>query len=83
MTFYTLAVSGADRVRGVHSEFAGRSTADLLHILTLLGVGIAVVFAVLITVNYVQQQGRKKQEARHRAELEEKLSQARHTRMCS
>ena|GEM_PF-4904747 len=83
MTFYTLAVSGVDRVRGVHSEFAGRSTADLLHIMTLAGIGIVVVFAVLIIANYIQQQGRKKQEARHRAELEAKLRQAGRTRVYS
>ena len=76
MTFYTLAVSGADRVRGVHEEFAGRTTGHVLDVLTLVGIGTAVLFAVLIVANYVQQRRQKTQEAQHRAELEARLHRA-------
>ncbi len=77
MTFHILAVTGVERLNAVHSDFAGRDTGNLVKVLTLLGVGIAVLFGVMAIVNYVQQQGRKRREVLHRAEVDAKLSQTR------
>ena len=76
MTFHTLAVTGVERLNAVHSNFAGRDTGNLVKVLTLLGVGIAVLFGVLAVVHYVQQQGRKRREVLHRAEMDAKLGRA-------
>jgi len=73
MTFYTLAVTGAERLNAVRSDFAGRDSGNLVKVLTLLGVGIVVLFGILAVVNYVQQQGRKKREVLHRAEVDAKV----------
>ena len=76
MQFYTLAVSGADRVRAVHEDFAGRTTSDLLNVVAMLGIGAVVLFAILIIVNRIQEHGKRIKEARHRAEVEARLRRA-------
>ena len=76
MTFYTLAVSGGDRVRAVHEEFAGRGTDDVLNMLYMLFAGAAIMFGVLALANYVQSRVSKRENSRHRAEMNAKLQHA-------
>lgn len=71
--FQTLALTGADRVNAIHTEFADRESTDVLEILILVGLGVVVLFAVLLLANFVQGRARKRREAQHRAELEAQL----------
>ena len=80
MSFYTLAVSGAERVNAVHQSFAGRSNADLLRVLCFVLIGIVVVFLVLALANYLQKRNERKKQAAHRAEMDAKQARATHAR---
>ncbi|MCK4660585.1 MAG: hypothetical protein KAV82_13775 [Phycisphaerae bacterium] len=76
MQFYTLAVTGAERIEAIHSEFAGRNTSDLMNVLIWLGVALILLFALLVTINYVQQRIQQEKEAQHRAQMKAKMKQA-------
>ncbi len=75
MSFHTLAVTGAERVKAIQSEFAGRSDDDMTHVYILVGMGVVALFSALAIVYSIQDRRRKQQATRHRAELEARLRQ--------
>jgi len=81
MSFYTLAVSGADRVHAVHENFAGRSNTDLLQVLYYVLIAIVAVFFVLALANYLQQRNERNKQAAHRAQMDAKLARAARSRV--